>query len=142
IVRQCIAFGLVGVDHESYGTLYLTARSRAVLKGDEVVKLRRFVAQAKRPKDKPRRDLDVADGLDARGIALFDALRSWRLSAAREHGVPAYVIFHDGTLKEIARARPASLDALGALSGVGQKKLEAYGRDIVAIVEKADAADA
>ncbi len=136
IVRQCIAFGYVDVDHESYGTLHLTDRSRAVLKGEAEVRLRRFVAQAKRTKGKPRKDLDVADGLDAAGAALFDALRSWRLAAAREHGVPAYVIFHDGTLKEIARARPTSLAALGALSGVGEKKLEAYGRDIVGIVER------
>jgi ATP-dependent DNA helicase RecQ len=137
IVRQCIAFGYVDVDHESYGTLHLTDRSRAVLKGEAEVRLRRFVAQAKRPKGKPRKDLDVADGLDAEAATLFDALRSWRLAAAREHGVPAYVIFHDGTLKEIARARPTTLAALGALSGVGEKKLEAYGRDIVGIVERA-----
>ena len=136
IVRQCIAYGYVDVDHESYGTLHLTDRSRDVLKGAAEVRLRRFVAQAKRAKGKPRRDLDVADGLDADGAALFDVLRSWRLAAAREHGVPAYVIFHDGTLKEIARARPITLDALGTLSGVGQKKLEAYGRDIVAIIER------
>ena len=137
IVRQCIAFGLVDVDHESYGTLHLTARSRAVLRGEEVIRLRRFVKDAGRKKAaKTRKDLDPADGLDATGSALFDALRSWRLAASREHGVPAYVIFHDGTLKEIARARPMTVAALGELSGVGEKKLEAYGRDIIAIVER------
>ncbi len=72
--------------------------------------------------------------------SLFDALRSWRLAASREHGVPAYVIFHDGTLKEIARSRPATIAALGELPGVGEKKLEAYGRDIIALVERHDGA--
>ncbi len=137
IVRQCIAFGLVDVDHESYGTLHLTARSRPVLRGEETIRLRRFVKDGGRKKSgKTRKDLDPADGLDATGAALFDALRSWRLAASREHGVPAYVIFHDGTLKEIARARPTTVTALGEVSGVGEKKLEAYGRDIVAIVER------
>ena len=141
IVRQCIAFGLVDVDHETYGTLHLTARSRAVLRGEEPVRLRRFVGDAKRKKAKTRRDLDPADGLDAAGSTLFDALRSWRLATSREHGVPAYVIFHDGTLKEIARARPTTVAALGDVSGVGEKKLEAYGRDIIALVERLESPD-
>ncbi len=139
IVRQCIAFGYVDVDHESYGTLHLTARSRAVLKGEEAVRLRRFVKDAARKKGRTRKDLDPADGLDGSAAALFDALRSWRLATSREHGVPAYVIFHDGTLKEIARARPTTIAALGALSGVGEKKLEAYGRQIVELVERGEA---
>ncbi len=136
IVRQCIAFGYVDVDHEAYGSLHLTDRARAVLKGEEPVRLRRFVAQGKRVKGKPKKEFDVAAGLGARGAALFDALRSWRLAAAREHGVPAYVIFNDATLKEIARAAPTTRDALATLSGIGEKKLEAYGRDILELVER------
>ncbi len=139
IVRQCIAFGLVDIDHETYGTLHLTQKSRAVLRSEEAVHLRRFVADTKRKKTaRGRKELDPTDGLDASGSALFDALRSWRLATSREHGVPAYVIFHDGTLKEIARARPTTVTALGEVSGVGEKKLEAYGRDIVEIVERLD----
>ncbi|MEO8935756.1 MAG: DNA helicase RecQ [Burkholderiaceae bacterium] len=139
IVRQCIAFGFVDVDHETYGTLHLTAKSRSVLRGEEAVHLRRFVKEVRRGKGKTRKDLDPADGLDASGSSLFDALRSWRLATSREHGVPAYVIFHDGTLKEIARARPLTMTALGEVSGVGEKKLEAYGRDIIGIVEGMEA---
>ena len=135
IVRQCIAFGLVDVDHETYGTLHLTARSRAVLKGEEPVRLRRFVAQPKRPKGR-KKEFDVADGLDARASTLFEALRNWRIATAREHNVPAYVVFNDATLKEIARAAPASREALGELSGIGEKKLEAYGREILELVER------
>ncbi len=107
-----------------------------MLKGDETVRLRRFVATTGRKKPRTRKDLDVAAGLGADDVALFDALRSWRLAASREHGVPAYVIFHDGTLKEIARTKPTTIAALAALPGVGEKKLEAYGRDIVALVER------
>ena len=139
IVRQCIAFGLVDVDHETYGTLHLTAKSRAVLRGEEAVHLRRFVKESGRKKPRTRKDLDPADGLDVGGATLFDALRSWRLATSREHGVPAYVIFHDGTLKEIARARPTTMTALGELSGVGEKKLEAYGRDIIELVGRLEA---
>ena len=140
IVRQCIAFGLVDVDHETYGTLHLTAKSRPVLRGEEAVRLRRFVKDTARRKTRTRKDLDPADGLDASASALFDALRSWRLATSREHGVPAYVIFHDGTLKEIARARPTTMTALAGLSGVGEKKLEAYGRDIIGLVERLESA--
>jgi ATP-dependent DNA helicase RecQ len=135
VVRQCIAFGYVDVDHATYGTLHLTAKSRAVLKGEESVRLRHAAAPTKRQK-RTRRDLDVAAGLDPGGTKLFEALRSWRLGMSREHGVPAYVIFHDGTLKEIARARPTTVTALGEVAGVGEKKLEAYGRDIVELVER------
>jgi ATP-dependent DNA helicase RecQ len=140
IVRQCIAAGTVDVDHASYGTLHLTAKSRAVLKGDEVVMLRRFRKEAKREatrkKTRGRASFDLTEGLDATAATLFDALRTWRLSAAREHGVPAYVIFHDGTLKEIARARPTTHTALAAIPGVGEKKLEAFADDILALVER------
>ncbi|HTK01812.1 MAG TPA: HRDC domain-containing protein, partial [Bordetella sp.] len=62
---------------------------------------------------------------------VFEALRAWRAEVARNHGVPAYVIFHDATLREIAMARPASLTELGGISGVGARKLEAYGDDIL-----------
>ncbi len=65
---------------------------------------------------------------------LFERLREWRLDAARRHGVPAYVIFHDATLREIARERPQSLNALRDISGIGAKKLEAYGDEIVTLV--------
>ena len=65
---------------------------------------------------------------------MFDALRAWRAEVAREHGLPAYVIFHDATLAEMARERPATLEALAGVSGVGAKKLEAYGQEILRVV--------
>jgi len=68
---------------------------------------------------------------------LFERLRAWRVEAARRHGVPAYVIFHDATLREIARMRPSSLDTLRGISGIGARKLEAYGEEIVGLVRGA-----
>jgi ATP-dependent DNA helicase RecQ len=72
--------------------------------------------------------------LSAEGQAVFERLRAWRMEAARRHGVPAYVIFHDATLREIASARPASLEDLRGISGVGARKLEAYGAEIIGLL--------
>jgi len=129
IVRQCIAFGLLEVDHDAYGALKLAGESRAVLKGERSVALRAW-REAKRS----ARTKGSQGALPAAVQALFERLRAWRVEAARRHGVPAYVIFHDATLWEIARARPSSLDALRGISGVGARKLEAYGAEIVSLV--------
>ena len=136
IARQCIAAGLLEVDHGAYGALRLTAESRAVLKGERRVSLRTF-----REGRKVARSRIPMQGLPAEARALFEQLRAWRAEAARGHGVPAYVIFHDATLAEIARARPGSLEALRGISGVGARKLEAYGAEILALVSPARARD-
>jgi ATP-dependent DNA helicase RecQ len=134
IIRQCIAMELLTVEHDSFGALRLAGESRAVLKGERRVALREW----REPKRSRRsgRAAAVAGDLPAEALSLFERLRAWRLEAAARHGVPAYVIFHDATLKEIARARPSSLDALQGISGVGAKKLEAYGTDIVRLVKQ------
>jgi ATP-dependent DNA helicase RecQ len=72
--------------------------------------------------------------LDDIGLALFAELKAWRAEVAREHGLPAYVIFHDATLAEMARERPATLDDLAGISGVGAKKLQAYGQEILRVM--------
>jgi ATP-dependent DNA helicase RecQ len=72
--------------------------------------------------------------LDEVGLALFAELKAWRAEVAREHGLPAYVIFHDATLAEMARERPATLDDLAGISGVGAKKLQAYGQEILRVM--------
>jgi len=137
IVRQCIALGLLEVDHDSYGALRLTAESRAALKGERTVSLR---ARREGKTSARRAGAAPASGeLPPGAQALFDRLRAWRLDAARRHGVPAYVIFHDATLREMARARPSSLDALRGISGVGAKKLAAYGAEIIDLVEQISA---
>ena len=129
IARQCIALGLLEVDHEAYGALRLAGESRAVLRGERAVALRTW----REPK-RAARTRGTAEALAGPAQALFDRLRAWRAEAARRHGVPAYVIFHDATLRDVARIRPASLDALRGISGIGAKKLEAYGDDIVGLV--------
>ena len=136
VLRQLIAQGLLSVDHESYGTLGLTEASRAVLKGEHTLMLRREA-----PKPARGRGSSTSGKTKASAIALppeaepiFTALRGWRASVAKEHGVPAYVIFHDATLREIALAHPESLEDLEGITGVGARKLEAYGEDILRCV--------
>ncbi len=132
IVRQSIALGLLEVDHDAYGALRLTAESRAVLRGERSVALRAW-REGKRSARRAKAAAGAAD-LPVEAQALFERLRAWRLEAARRHGVPAYVIFHDATLREIARVRPSSLDMLRGILGVGARKLDAYGAEIVDLV--------
>ncbi len=132
IIRQGIALGFIVVDHDSYSALKLTAAARAVLTGGQRVQLREWRKVEKVKKGK--RSASVADDLPPDALPVFEALRGWRRDTAAEHGVPAYVIFHDATLKEIARVRPASLGALRGITGVGERKLEAYGDDILRLV--------
>jgi ATP-dependent DNA helicase RecQ len=130
IARQCVALGLLEIDHDAYGALRLTADSRPVLKGERAVSLRTW----REGKRSARRVKAAAMDLSAEGQALFERLRAWRMEAARRHGVPAYVIFHDATLREIAHARPSSLEGLRGISGVGARKLEAYGAEIIGLL--------
>ena len=75
--------------------------------------------------------------LEADALRRFDALKAWRAEVAREHNLPAFVVFHDSTLAQMARECPDGLDALGGVSGVGAKKLEAYGEDILRVLRAA-----
>jgi ATP-dependent DNA helicase RecQ len=135
VFRQLVAQGLVDVDHEAHGALKLAEASRAVLRGEATVAMRRTVARtAKAPKV---RGEAAALAPEARG--LFDALRGWRLEQARTQGVPAYVILHDRTLAAIAQTRPATLAALAGVDGIGAAKLERYGDAIVALTRSASA---
>jgi ATP-dependent DNA helicase RecQ len=134
VLRQLLAQGLLMVDGEGYGTFGLTEASRAVLKGERKIMLRRDLEKKeKAPRGGSRAKAPAVD-LPPEALSLFEILRTWRGEVAKSHGVPAYVIFHDATLREIAMARPASLDELGHISGVGARKLEAYGVDILSHV--------
>lgn len=130
VVRQCIALGLIAIDHDAYGALKLTEDCRPVLKGERRIALRAYRKPGRTPSARKAR---AGVGLDAAGDALFEQLRVWRANAARAHGVPAYVIFHDATLIAIAKERPRSLTALKDVQGVGARKLEAYGADILSL---------
>lgn len=136
VLRQLLAQGLLTVDHEGYGTLALTEASRAVLKGERTLMLRRESERAAR-KSAARESKPAAVQLPPEAQGLFEQLRRWRGEVARNNGVPAYVIFHDATLREIALQRPESIEDLGLISGVGARKLEAYGDDILTVLEEA-----
>lgn len=130
LLRQLLAQGLLMVDQEGYGTLALTNESRAILKGERTLILRREADRQAKSSSAPR-SKSLQPDLPTGAQSAFDALRQWRAGIARDHGVPAYVIFHDATLREIALARPDSLKALAHVNGVGIKKLESYGRSIL-----------
>ncbi|MEO8485226.1 MAG: DNA helicase RecQ [Betaproteobacteria bacterium] len=129
VFRQLVAQGLASVDHEAYGALRLAEPSRAVLRGEANVAMRRSAARA----SKGPRVRGEAATLDPGARGLFDALREWRLGEARTQGVPAYVILHDRTLAAIAQSRPSSLDALARIDGIGAAKLDRYGAAIVSL---------
>ncbi len=134
IFRQLVALGLARVDHEAHGALRLTEASRAVLKGQERVAMRRVVARPRRTTGSSRPAIPAGGGSGSGDTALLERLKAWRLAEARTQSVPAYVILHDKTLAEIARQRPQTLVALGGVSGIGGKKLERYGPALVELV--------
>jgi ATP-dependent DNA helicase RecQ len=144
VFRQLVALGFVQVDHAAFGALRLTPASRAVLKGEQPVEMRRTVKRERRPRrarsaaeapsaaasasrgrDRPEQDAGTAD--PAGDADRYARLRAWRLAEARRQALPAYVILHDATLAEIARRRPRDLGALGEIPGIGARKLERYG---------------
>ncbi|MGW3099128.1 DNA helicase RecQ [Streptomyces sp. NPDC001102] len=137
VVRQLLAQGLLAVEGD-YGTLVLTEASGSVLRREREVPLRK---EPKKPVT--ARSASSAKGSKAKAAAAelpealqpaFEALRAWRAEQAREQGVPAYVIFHDATLREIATAWPTSVQQLGGVSGVGEKKLVTYGEGVLAVL--------
>jgi ATP-dependent DNA helicase RecQ len=130
VVRQLLAQGLLAVEPD-YGALVLTDASAEVLRGRQEVPLRRDAqrpARAARPTGGKARP---AVDLPAEAAPVFERLRSWRAATAKEQGVPAYVIFHDATLREIATLSPTSLSALGTVNGVGENKLAKYGEQVL-----------
>jgi ATP-dependent DNA helicase RecQ len=142
VIRQLVAMGHLRADSEAYGALKLTESARGVLKGETEVMLREAApgtgSRASRAKSRrgdlaPRAETKPADaGLQA-------ALRAWRADIARQRSVPAYVVLHDSTIDGIAAARPSTLNALRNIPGIGDKKLEHYGDEILALVRVADA---
>ncbi|MGE4240166.1 DNA helicase RecQ [Ramlibacter sp.] len=138
VLRQLIATGALAVDASAFNTLQLTEGSREVLKGERRVMLRESVSQSgggSRRKSKAERGVPVvAAGLNAEAQQRFAALKTWRAEVAKAHNLPAYVIFHDATLAAIAALAPQSLGDLEGVSGIGAKKLDAYGADVLRVV--------
>ena len=138
VFRQLVAAGYLDVDAEGYGGLRLADASRAVLRGGQAVLLRKELPR--KPERERRRGESERSGRGAAAIAapadapLFEALRDLRTQLAREQNVPPYVIFHDRTLRDIAAMRPATLDALAQVGGIGGTKLERYGEKVLAVI--------
>jgi ATP-dependent DNA helicase RecQ len=131
VIRQLIALGHVSAEGE-FNTLSLAESARDVLRGESEIRLR-VQAEGRGRKAKSnagRPGLQVEDPVLAR-------LKTWRSATARTRNVPAYIVFNDATLLEMASERPQSLLALGAISGVGAKKLDAYGEDLLALLTAA-----
>ncbi|MFD4857200.1 DNA helicase RecQ [Streptomyces atratus] len=136
VVRQLLAQGLIAVEGE-YGTLVLTQESGSVLGREREVLLRKEAPKPASRSTKGERKAKpqaAAAELAPEAVPVFEALRTWRGAQAKEQGVPAYVIFHDATLREIATVRPDSVSALGGISGLGEKKLATYGEGVLEVL--------
>lgn len=139
VLRQLVTLGLIKVDYERFNTLRLTEASRDVLRGSRTLRLRRQAPRTasrrggRKVIDTPRA---ASSGDGGNGI-VFEALRGWRRDMAKQHGVPAYTIFHDSTLQELAGRLPRSLDELRGISGIGATKLERYGEALLDVMQRA-----
>ena len=149
VLRQLIALDAVAVNAQAFNTLKLTDGSRAVLKGDVQVRLRESVLSTSgsakatgtlRKSKKSTAEKTAKTALPKAAVALddaaqsrFTALKVWRAEVAKEHNLPAYVIFHDATLAAIAERHPQTLDDLNGISGIGARKLEAYGDAVLRV---------
>ncbi len=138
LLRQLIALGVVAVDAAPYLTLHLEATARPILLGDKPVLMKVGADKSHSPSRKKRTEA-APDGtpLSLAERECLDALKAWRGEVAREHNLPAYVIFHDATLRAIAQRAPRSEADLDGISGLGQKKREAYGTEVLRVVKGA-----
>jgi ATP-dependent DNA helicase RecQ len=140
VMRQLVAMGHLRADSEAFGALKLTESARGVLKGETEVMLREQPAGSRNRaiRDKSRRG-DLVPASVGQGKladpALHAALKAWRSEIARQRGVPAYVVLHDSTIDGIAAVRPATLNELRGIAGIGDKKLEHYGEELIALVK-------
>jgi ATP-dependent DNA helicase RecQ len=146
VVRQLLALGLLAVEGD-YGTLALTESSGAVLAGQRQVLLRREPERVAKPARSAKAAGQAAQPgqagqpaeLTGAAAAVFERLRGWRAAVAKEQGVPAYVIFHDATLRQIAATAPATVAALSTINGVGETKLARYGQQILDLLAEREA---
>ncbi|WP_431049138.1 DNA helicase RecQ [Roseateles sp. L2-2] len=140
VIRQLIALGYAVTEGE-YNTLSLGGEAKAVLRGEVQMLLRQPTTPTKRSKSgrttgATSKRSEAETDLDAAAQVRFDALKAWRAEVAREHGLPAYVIFQNVTLAELARQQPQSLEEMSGISGIGAKKLEAYGDALLRVLSE------
>jgi ATP-dependent DNA helicase RecQ len=144
LLRQLVAQRLVEVDAAHFNVLHLTDASRAVLKGAQRIHLKHREPGAERRRRSTNGSTTstgtrlTMQSMSSADAELFSHLRTWRAATAKEHGVPAFVVFPDATLQAIALARPDSLDALRGISGVGDKKRDTYGAALLEVIAQAN----
>jgi ATP-dependent DNA helicase RecQ len=153
VVRQLLAGDFLAVE-PNHQTLALTARSGEVLRGERKLLMRREAPRSSRSSSRSAASSGSSGSsgsasgkaapveLTGEAAALFERLRNWRGATAKEQSVPAYVIFHDATLRAIAALAPATLAQLGTVSGVGQSKLTKFGDAVLATVRGEEVAGA
>ncbi|HCR79674.1 MAG TPA: ATP-dependent DNA helicase RecQ, partial [Alcanivorax sp.] len=130
IYRQLVARGLLAVDADGYGALKLTETCRPYLRGEVPLHLRKDAAKSAERTRRSKPQVAEADR------QLWEALRARRKQLAEEEGVPPYVIFHDATLMDMLALRPRDRYEMAAVSGVGDRKLEAYGDAFLTVLEE------
>ncbi|MDH7453599.1 DNA helicase RecQ [Luteimonas composti] len=140
VFRQLVALGLLEVDAEGHGGLRLSEAARPVLRGEQPVLLRKESLRKGRRERGDGRGARPAIDIPAADRPLFEALRGLRTRLARDQGVPPYVIFHDATLREIARQRPQTPGDLALIGGIGAGKIERYGDEVLDVVAEIEAA--
>ncbi len=132
VFRQLVARGYLNVNFD-FGQLFLSDTSRAILRGEESLMLRVDTMQTKSSMgggNKKSKSMDIDDN----DLAMWEALRACRKNIASEQGIPPFMIFHDATLKDMLDSKPSSLESFGNINGVGQKKLDKYGADFLAVI--------
>lgn len=137
LFRQLIALGYLATDIEGHGAIKLVELSRPLLRGEIDLVLRKPQLDKASSKKKGKR----STSLRSVDEALFELLREHRLAIANENGVPPYIIFHDSTLEDMAKTRPATLDAMRYISGIGEQKLDKYGETFLAVIQSAPLPD-
>ncbi len=135
VIRQLVAQGHLQPDPEGHGGLILGDSGGDILRGNRDIRFRTEAPRRARPtRRKAAAKSASGEPLDAAAEALWQALRAWRLDEAKRQELPPYVIFHDATLIEVARRRPATLDALADIPGIGKSKLDRYGEALLAVI--------
>ena len=136
VFRQLIALGFVHSDIDRHGALLLQPDSKPLLKGEQTLRLRMLAKSKKSLVSTTTGSKREAVEISAFDAPLFEALRELRTRLAQQQGVPPYVILHDKTLHELCRQRPLALPDLADIPGIGARKLELYGNDLVQIIEQ------
>jgi ATP-dependent DNA helicase RecQ len=139
VLRQLVAQGHLHADSEAFGALKLTDSARGVLRGETEVMLREETRLSARDGSRSRRGAEApavrsGGNGDTGQSQLLGILRSWRSETARKLNMPAYVVLHDATIEGIAASRPTTLSQLRGISGIGDKKLERYGDELIALI--------